>query len=404
MNIAFLFHLYQPITQDELVVRKVMEESYAPLLKLLKSKKNVKFTFNIPLSLVQQLNAYGYNEWISQVKELLEAGRLELVGSGAYHPLLSKLTAPLVTKEIILNEYGLGYYFGRDTDFEGDPSILVRDLNGFFPPELAINKKVLKQLKELSYSWVLLDESAIPTSFNGKDGTRYGVYLDKDTELLLAVRNRTLSNVLSFKRDLDTKNLHDVFTSSSIIALDGEFFGHHYKEGIYLLDIFLEELLDKKVQIISVGDYVYSERPVKLHDSILESSWAASDADMVEANAYPRWDVKGNEVHKNLWKIVKNLMSSYKDDSYKKIEGFEAKPIWQDSILSAINDSKLTLDIKMLQALHSDPFWWASSESVKVPWMIERGLELYKETARLLGDAELEKLVSDSCDIISKEI
>ena len=38
MNIGFLFHLYQPIIQEEVTFRKVAGESYLPLVKFLKDR------------------------------------------------------------------------------------------------------------------------------------------------------------------------------------------------------------------------------------------------------------------------------------------------------------------------------------------------------------------------------
>ena len=132
MNIGFLFHLYQPIIQEEVTFRKVAGESYLPLVKFLKDKKYLKVTLNTPLSLLEQMDKYGYNEWLSDVKTLVESGRVELVGSGAYHPLLTKIPVDIAERQVILNEFGLGYYFGRRTGFEGESAVLVKNLNGFF--------------------------------------------------------------------------------------------------------------------------------------------------------------------------------------------------------------------------------------------------------------------------------
>lgn len=80
------------------------------------------------------MDKYGYYEWIDDVKNLYDNERVELVGSGAYHPLLTQLPIELMEDQIILNEKGLGYYFGSRKDFEGSPAIMLKDVKGFFPP------------------------------------------------------------------------------------------------------------------------------------------------------------------------------------------------------------------------------------------------------------------------------
>lgn len=55
MIISLLLHIYQPPTQHSFVLKEIANTCYSPLLKLLKSKKNIQLTFNIPLSLLEWL-------------------------------------------------------------------------------------------------------------------------------------------------------------------------------------------------------------------------------------------------------------------------------------------------------------------------------------------------------------
>ena len=142
-RLAFLLHIYQPPTQHEDVLKNIATSCYIPLLRTIKNKR-IPITLNIPLSLLEQMDRYGYKEWLADLKTLVEAEKVELVGSGAYHPLFSKIPTDFAEKQIILNEYALGYYFGKRGGFDGDPSIMIPNLEGFFSPELAVSMDVLK--------------------------------------------------------------------------------------------------------------------------------------------------------------------------------------------------------------------------------------------------------------------
>ena len=191
VKLGLLLHLYQPLTQESGVFNDIASSCYLPLLKLIKNQKDFKVTLNVPLSLLQQMEYYGFSLWIDSLKELVDAGKVEITGSAAYHPLLTKIPVEYAEKQIILNEYGLGYYLGRKTGFEGEPSVMIRNLNGFFPPEMAIDESVLNILDDLGYKWVVVDESAL-----AGDNYRNRVIALKDRNIKLVVRDREMSNIL----------------------------------------------------------------------------------------------------------------------------------------------------------------------------------------------------------------
>ena len=145
MKIVFLLHLYQPSIQVEAEFNTICTQVYFPLIKYIKNKKNFSAVLSIPLSLIEQMDRYGHKSWIEDVKILFENERIELTGGAAYHPLLTKIPEIFVEKQIVLNEYGLGYYLGRKSGFEGEASIMIKNLDGFFPPELALNFDFVKQ-------------------------------------------------------------------------------------------------------------------------------------------------------------------------------------------------------------------------------------------------------------------
>ena len=262
MNLALLLHIYQPPIQEDRIVKEISASSYIPLIKLLKNNNDLSLTLNIPLSLIYQLYVAGERELLADIKELFETEKIELTSTGAYHPLLTKIPLELAEKEVLLNELGLGYYFGKDKGFEGEEALLLKNVVGFFPPEMSINKEVLKMLDDLGYAWVAVDEASIPNKYEGPE---FGpVYSIEGLDVKVVARDRNLSNLVSFKRDSSIDDIVDAVLmmrhdgKDAVIAMDGEFFGHHHKEGIDLLETLVSRLTELEVGFTTVSRLVFT--------------------------------------------------------------------------------------------------------------------------------------------------
>ncbi len=417
MNVGFLLHLYQPSTQTENVFKQVCSETYIPLIKLLKNKPHYRISLNVPLSLLEQMDKYGYKDWLKDLKDLYDAERVEIVGSAAYHPLLTKIPEDYIDQEIILNEYGMGYYLGSKQGFEGEDSILVKNLKGFFPPELSINPNVYSKINDLGYEWVLVEKCAIPqgqTLMLGQNVFKY-----KNNQCLLIVRDDELSNMLSFKRDslnddfIDKLHKKAETADSVVISLDAEAFGHHNREGIYLLEDTIDKILHANHTVVTVSDLV-SESIHEEIDEIFESNWSESTC-VKDQNMYKLWDNSENEIQKSLWYIQENVLKSYQSTNHTiNIEGYENISFWVNSQISNLPaPDRLNIELMLLinKSLHSDQFWWASGvevfdKNLFSPTMINNALNLYKEIAARLDDKDLIYLIDQKStqisDIINK--
>lgn len=360
----------------------------------------------MPLSLLEQMDNYGYKSWIEDVKNLFESERIELTGGAAYHPLLTKIPKIFVEKQIILNEYGLGYYLGRKSGFEGEASIMIKNLDGFFPPEMAINSELVHILNEFQYKWVVADETLVPNV----EKNRFGIYDFSDLDIKILVRNRTLSNLLSFKRDTNPTELISCINylgGAGIVALDAEMLGHHYDRGVALLDNFVDELLSNNIHISSMNEYLESERIIKL-GIINESSWGASDKDMREGNIYPFWDDKSNKIQQLLWQVVHKVLSNTPAEG-NAVEDFETLPVWNERSLMLISDENLRKDIEydvlLCKVSESDQFWWASKKEILGhvmydPDYIKSVLALYSKASCYAGEEVRETVTKISSKIL----
>ena len=416
MDIAFLLHLYQPPTQTGAKFREIFDASYAPLIKTIKDTPNFRISLNIPLSLLEQMDKYGHTSWIEEVKALVKSEKIELVGSAAYHPLLSKLPRDFVEKQIVINEYGLGYYFGRHTGFEGEKAILIKDLVGFFPPELAVNENLISVLDDLKYSWVLVDGTAIPDDPGYYP--KYGVYKLQNYNVRIVCRNRIFSNMLSFKRDLDMSKIVDslsFFEANDrpfVVVLDAEFFGHHFAGGLHVLHRLLESLEDMGSKVVTVGEYLELVPTTNLWE-LRESSWGASDTDMTVGDIYPMWAAPKNKIHILQWEMVSRLLETYAGKTHTNTsEGCETLPVWLPESIKRIEDeserAEISLDLLVNQALHSDQFWWASGKGLPTgeilysPEMVEASLKLFGEVSRKIGNADFTHFIEEKSAEIRK--
>jgi predicted glycosyl hydrolase (DUF1957 family) len=346
------------------------------------------------------MERYGYTDWISDIRSLYEGERAELLGSAAYHPLLTRISRQLVEEQVALNEYGLGYYFGSKHGFEGEPSIMIKNVQGFFPPELAVNNELAETLSDFGYKWFLAEETCLPNHVD-KNSCIFGL---KDTNVLVVCRDKTLSNIISFKRENAMDDIVSYLASKNseyppvIIALDAEYFGHHYKEGIDVLENLLGMLEEFGARVSMVSDLV-EEYDCSEIPNICESSWGASDEEFDKGEIYPFWADKDNYLQGEFWElqdiVIKEYLLNYK--AVNTIE-YQTLPIWKPDALKSLNDSDLQSEISryilLHRFLHSDKFWWASKKEIIGKYLydisiLSKSLDLALDFLQLYSNSEI---------------
>lgn len=396
--LSILLHFYQPSTQLPEVFRDVVKSCYTPLIKVIKNNKKLNLTANMPLALLEQLDKFAYRELLGDIRLLVEQGRLELTGTGAYHPLLTKLPEGMVQRQAILNEFAYAYYFGVDKDFEGEQCYMIKDVRGFFPPEMALDTNLVRSLSALGYEWVLADEFSLPEEARKKhkNGVRYAI---GGCSAKVLIRNRGLSNLLAFNRSFDVSMVaKDLLVNGegAILALDAETFGHHYKDGVSFFDNLALELEKGGMDFLTISQ-AFRHLEEKSIPEILESTWSTVDDDV-----YSMWVNKESPANAALWDLfhamhnapeVLDIFAKSEEPYLKQKQNAAGSllpvPLWKESASPSREDR---LMLNLVRSEQSDAFWWSTGAKVGgktniSKHMILSVLDYYRGVLSVLGSA-----------------
>lgn len=397
MLLALFLHLYQPPTQFAKVLKDVTDASYRRLLNSIRRHPSAKVTINVPASLTEQLAAHADSRGcLADLAELVKRGQVELVSSAAYHPLLTEIPASETRRQILLNDEINRRFFGD-----------VYQPRGFFPPEMAVDEKVLEVVGELGFKWIIVDESALgaserPRLPSGTPGLLYfkgrTPYGSRRPPLRLFIRNSDLSVKVAFSQIRTVKELAAGLTSgqadSCILAMDGETFGHHRPEQLK----FLEELFsrrrikDAQLQLVTLSELQsrYLNPP---EITIKKSSWGP----------WERWKDPQNPIHRLQWELYHLAINTVKNSKFssensensvgQRVGESENQKVGNSDLsdtpkcrssgtpsYSEFSESQWVRARELLdKALHSDQFWWASGEPFYHYQMVERGARMLRD-------------------------
>jgi alpha-amylase/alpha-mannosidase (GH57 family) len=351
-------HIYQPPTQTEAIVRKVTEESYRTLVRVLKEAPGAKITLNINAVLTEQLARYGLDDVIQGLRQLAERGQIEFSGSAMYHPILPLIPRDEVIRQVKLNTDINQHYFGE-----------AYKPTGFFPPEMCYSYEVAQTVAELGFRWMIVDE----LSFSGNIGSvKYDrLYKVEGLEgFLVFFKERPFSSGITYgtyassepflaalKADLET----DIYL---LTGTDGEVYGHHRPGQEKLLSEVFARGIPKTCtvsQLIEHFAQVDSVNP-------LPSSWSTWEDEMARGIPYPQWQYPGHELHELQWQLTRLALHIIREAPVQAAGFAQARRL---------------LD----EGLHSCQYWWASCR----PWwsveMIEWGAQKLHRAVEALGEA-----------------
>lgn len=350
MKVALFFHIYQPPTQFPEITRQISQSSYERFTEALENSAHGKLTLNLAASLTKQLVKLGRGHLLEQWTNLVKEEKLELTGTAAYHPLLTKLPVEQVRRQVKLNER-----INRE-------NLLWYKPRGFFPPEMVYDRQLAEIIEELGYEWVLLDESAHPLAsvqadpqvVRDKLGLGKRIYQLPRSSVKVFFREREISLKVAFSEGLSVQEFKQLLSLGFgeedyvILAMDGETFGHHHRDNLE----FLSELMQAEaVELVTVSELLGQYPTAQIEP--LTSTWGITlEEGENQSRTFPRWDNPANPVHKLQWQLFDLAME-----------------------LGANSDAQELLD----QAVHSDQFWWAGHNPCWHPGMVKRGAQMLKQ-------------------------
>lgn len=355
---ANFLHIYQPPTQTEQIVRKVTNECYRTLARLLNAAPQAKITLNINAVLTQQLDRYDLGDVILSLKDLAERGQIEFTGSAIYHPILPLIPRDEVIRQIEVNTQVNRRYFGD-----------VYCPKGFFLPEMCYSLQVARTVWELGFRWIIVDEIA----YDGKIGSVRddAVYeVEEAHGLMVFFKERPFTAGITYGKCPSSapflEALGDRLKRNGYLltGTDGEVYGHHRPGQEKLL---AEVWAQGQPPTCTVSELLQLfPRREKAHP--LPSSWSTWADEMSRGIPYPQWDYAGHELHDLQWQLTHLALELVKSVP-RDTPGFA--------------EARQLLD----EGLHSCQFWWASCR----PWwdaeMVGRGAKKLFDAISRVKDA-----------------
>ncbi|MBI4485359.1 MAG: hypothetical protein HY655_05055 [Acidobacteria bacterium] len=382
---APVFHFYQPPTQFPAVLKRVCRESYRPLIDLLGEFERARATVNINGALTEMLLDSGHDDVVEGLRRLASAGRIELLGSAMYHPILPLLPQSEIARQIALNHSTNRRAFGS-----------AYQPVGFFPPELAYGPSLLQPVADSGHRWILASGVACPLAWPMSVVHR----IADDQRLAVVFRDDVISNRISFQ-SIDgfgfvdhLRSLGRIRGSTYVVtAMDAETFGHHIREWERLFLAHVYAQFDSEPAAVAYGDVRQAVSLAEQHRALLDSpdeglgpnlrvvtiselidrfpagtpvspkpsSWSTTGDDLARGVPYPLWNDPANEIHQLLWRHLRICMELVESATHLALQP----------------DAKRHADIArglLDRALHSCQFWWASRRPMWDINMIERGL------------------------------
>ncbi|MDO8523362.1 MAG: hypothetical protein Q7S12_03725 [bacterium] len=301
LHVVLGLHWYQPHTQKRTVLKKIIENSYLPILAAIEDVCSGSIACDIAGSLILQL-AEEAPEVIEKISALKKAGKITLVNTAAYHPILPLVPANFAENQLLVNENIL-----RQCGLlspEEKPS-------GVFPPEMAYDEKLLPILKKLGAKWVVTDDLPYNTVYKFPTPARW---LAKREGIVCFLRSRLWSSEMSFKmprgddyadnlfNNFGTQFKKSVHQAYVVLWTDAETFGEHHSGAVeHFLKPFIRTKRASPILLVSPDDLL---KLYGVYDTAIPAGSWSSGAEDIPNIPYGLWKNPKEEWHKLWWELA----------------------------------------------------------------------------------------------------
>ncbi|MEW5760640.1 MAG: hypothetical protein AB1779_07725 [Candidatus Thermoplasmatota archaeon] len=254
VHFLHLWHIHQPITQEERWVHKAVEKAYNPLLEVYIMHPDIKFNLNVTGALLEKL-AQLHPETIDKIKELLKNKQVELTTTAYYQPILSIIPIEHGITQIKKNTALIKKTFGIEPSSAWVPERVWEE----YMPEIferagvknvLLDEHIMKRgnknfgMKEKYFSWTANYNKYKVNIFN----------IDKKMRYLIPWE--TTEKVIKYIRKVENYNDERMVIT---FGDDGEKMGEWPKtENTHKwLDEFLKKIEKEKIELTTLDEYIY---------------------------------------------------------------------------------------------------------------------------------------------------
>lgn len=154
---------------------------------------------------------------------------------------------------------------------------------GIWLPEMAVDYDTLEVVANAGLSFVLLSEEQVRGDLSQGAGP-YRVRLPGDRSVTVFLRNLQLSNGFAFNmpgaehaRDWVNGTVGNAKPGSlTLLATDGETFGHHHKHGVNVLTALTTPTSEDAYEITTLAAYLREHPPVVDVDIVENTAWSCA--------------------------------------------------------------------------------------------------------------------------------
>jgi hypothetical protein len=289
-DVAIHGHFYQPPREDPFTGEmprepgaepyhdfneKITAECYRPNAE---AGNFDRLSFNIGPTLIQWLARYQSATY----DRILQADQVHLQACGTGNAIaqpVHHVILPLARRRDKITQIAWGISSFRHR-FQRQP-------RGLWLPEMAVDLPTLQILSEYGLSFTILSEEQVRGDLCLGAGP-YRVRLPDGGYFAVFVRDRFLSNQLSFDmthiangRKWLEWNLR-ARNNLTLIATDGETFGHHHRNGVQILSNLLQPVA-AGYQVTALTDYLYTHPPTVEIEVNERTAWSCN-------HGLARWD------------------------------------------------------------------------------------------------------------------
>jgi alpha-amylase len=230
VNFAFGIHNHQPLDNLGNVIEANFQQAYRPFLTTLQESAAVKVNFHVSGSLLEWLQE-NHPDYIADLKELIGAGRVEVLTSGLYEPILTLLPEADLIGQISAYTERLTRIFGVKP-------------RGLWLTERVWEQSLVRPLAQAGVEYVVVDDTHF-RNVGVPESELAGYYVTEDQGWTLAVfpiskRLRYLVPFRDVSETLRLLNEQGQYHGTRLATLfdDGEKFGswpntqeHVYQNG-----------------------------------------------------------------------------------------------------------------------------------------------------------------------------